>query len=235
MKKTITFTFITLLSASITAQSLLPIRYGIKIGANIANVVSNANDGAANIANSKSIGVAGGFYMEIPLNDTWYLNTELIYSQKGAEFTYKYMHDYGLNQRDLHVSLHQLKLAYVELSPNISFKGSSKLSLNIGPYASYLITPDYSVISDSGEDDGDLHEVLPSGFYTEEDLDFGINAGISYYLSENFLLDGRVSTGLMSIGNVSKLTYTGTTDNLAKSNIYDLKNNGIIISIAYLF
>ena len=174
--------------------------------------------------------------MEIPLNDKWYINPELIYAQKGAAFTYSYMHDYEVDQRDLHNTSHELKLAYVNLSPTMSYKSSTKLSLNFGPSFSYLITSDYSILSDIGENDGEiLHETLPVGEYKEETLDIGLNLGASYYLTENFLIDGRLNTGFMSIGKVFKEIYTSSAGNDTKSNIYDLKNTGIVFSIAYLF
>jgi long-subunit fatty acid transport protein len=238
MKKITTLTFIALISLGLNAQSLLPIKYGIKVGSNIANVISTANDGVENIESSGLIGVAGGFYMEIPLNDKWQINPEIIYAQKGAAFTYSYTHNnYIDNEKDLHSTSHELKLAYVELNPTISYKTSTKLSLNFGPSIAYLITPSYSILSDIGEDEAvTSHEELPVGEYKEEDLDVGLNIGISYYLTENFLIDGKVNTGFMSLGKVSKNIYTvDSANNDSKSNIYDLKNTGIVLSIAYLF
>ncbi|MEC7864163.1 MAG: outer membrane beta-barrel protein, partial [Bacteroidota bacterium] len=81
MKKITILTLIALLSLGLNAQSLLPIKYGLKVGANLANITSIPNDGVENIESSVLIGVAGGFYMEIPLNDRWYINPEIIYAQ----------------------------------------------------------------------------------------------------------------------------------------------------------
>ena len=53
-----------------------------------------------------------------------------IYYQKGASFTYEYTHDYDVNQSDVHKTSHELKLAYIELNPTISYKATDKLSLN---------------------------------------------------------------------------------------------------------
>ncbi|MEC7646329.1 MAG: porin family protein [Bacteroidota bacterium] len=237
MKKILTLTLITLLNLSLNAQSLLPIKYGIKAGANIANVTSIPNSGVENINSSSLIGIAGGLYMEVPVNEKWYLNPEIIYIQKGAAFTYSYIHDYGINQRDLHNTSHELKLDYIELNSTISYKTANKLSLNFGPSFSYLATINYTILSDIGEDSNEAssHELLPDGEYEEETLDISLNLGMSYYLTEDFLIDGRVNTGLISIGKVSKEIYTGSPGNDTKLNIYDLKNKGIVFSIAYLF
>ena len=234
MKKLTTLLFIVLLSLGLNAQSLLPIKYGIKVGANIANISSTQNVGASPIDNSAQIGVAGGFYMEIPLNDKWYLNPELIYVQKGASFTYDYTHNYPVNEKDEYTTTNTLKLAYVEINPTISYKASQKLALNFGPSVAFLIQVD-STFTEK------LTSVAPSSttskatLYESESLDVGLNLGVSYYLTENFVLESKVNTGFMSIGKVSKVINPGSPDNPQESNIYDLKNRGIVFSIAYLF
>ena len=234
MKKTTTLLFITLLSLGLNAQSLLPIKYGIKVGANIANISSTQNDGASPIDNSAQIGVAGGFYMEIPLNDKWYLNPELIYAQKGASFTYDYTHNYPVNEKDEYTTTNTLKLAYVEINPTISYKASQKLALNFGPSVAFLIQVD-STFTEKLTSEAPASTNSKATLYESESLDVGLNLGVSYYLTENFVLESKVNTGFMSIGKVSKVINPGSPSNTEESNIYDLKNRGIVFSIAYLF
>jgi len=240
MKKTLSILALAFLTIATSAQSLIPMKYGIKVGANISNIISTSNEGVKNIENTALIGIAGGFYMEIALNDKWYVNPELIYSQKGASFTYEYTHNYDVNQSDVHNTSHELKLAYVELNPTISYKATDKLALNFGPSISFILTPDYAILTDKGQNDNlDTHPDLLEGIYTEETIDVGVNFGISYYLTENFLIDSRVNTSLMKAGTISKLTNTGIVNgkltNSPKMNIYEIKNSVISFSIAYLF
>ena len=240
MKKTLSILALAFLTIATSAQSLIPMKYGIKVGANISNIISTSNEGVKNIENTALIGIAGGFYMEIALNDKWYVNPELIYSQKGASFTYEYTHNYDVNQSDVHNTSHELKLAYVELNPTISYKATDKLALNFGPSVSFILTPDYAILTDKGQNDNlDTHPDLLEGIYTEETIDVGVNLGISYYLTENFLIDCRVNTSLMKAGTISKLTNTGIVNgkltNSPKMNIYEIKNSVISFSIAYLF
>jgi len=234
MKNIITLTFIALVSLGVNAQSLLPTKYGIKVGVNIANIISTPNNGVENIDNTSLIGLAGGFYMEIALNDKWYINSEVVYAQKGASFDYDFIHDYDVNHRDEHNTTNELKLAYVELNPTISYKTPYKIALNFGPSVSYLIQSDYIPNETNTSEIAD-HELLEESIYTEESLDVGLNLGISYYLNEDFLIDGKVSTGFMKIGEVSQETYTGDASNEARSNVFELKNRNIVFSIAYLF
>jgi long-subunit fatty acid transport protein len=239
MKKIASILVISFLTIATSAQSLIPMKYGIKFGANISNIISTPNEGVKNIETSSQIGIAGGFYMEIALNDKWYINPELIYSQKGASFTYEYTHDYDPNQSDVHNTSNELKLAYVEVNPTISYKATDKLALNFGPSVSFILTPDYT-LTDKGQNDNlSSHSELPDGTYEEETIDVGVNLGISYYLTENFLIDSRVNSSLMKAGTISKVTNSGfvngTITNTPEINIYEIKNSVISFSIAYLF
>lgn len=236
MKKTTIYIFTAFITLNLSGQSLLPVKYGMKIGANIADFNSTTNDGVENIESSSLVRASGGFYMEIPLNDKWYIKPEIIYSQKGATFNYKYTHNYTVNERDLHTSNQELMLDYIELNPNVSYKSNAKLSLNIGPSASYLLSLSYSS-SDIGENDGQItHQQLPKSTYKEETIDVGLNLGVSYYISYNFLMDVKLNTGFMSIGEVSQVISTAdTANNPIKTNIYNLKNKTISFSFAYLF
>ena len=240
MKKIASIVAIAFLTIATSAQSLIPMKYGIKVGTNISNIISTPNEGVKNIETSSQIGIAGGFYMEIALNDKWYINPELIYSQKDASFTYEYTHNYDPNQNDVHNTSHDLKLAYVELNPTISFKATDKLALNFGPSVSFLVSPDYTILADKGGRDQEaLHPELLEGTYTEETIDVGINLGISYYVTENFLINSRVNTSLMKAGTISKLTNSGFVNgaitNTPEINTYEIKNSIISFSIAYLF
>ncbi|MDA0682374.1 MAG: outer membrane beta-barrel protein, partial [Bacteroidetes bacterium] len=151
-----------------------------------------------------------------------------------ASFTYDYTHNYPVNEKDEYTTTNTLKLAYVEINPTISYKASQKLALNFGPSVAFLIQVD-STFTEK------LTSVAPSSttskatLYESESLDVGLNLGISYYLTENFVLESKVNTGFMSIGKVSKEINPGSYGNPQEFNIYDLKNRGIVFSIAYLF
>ena len=240
MKKIVSTLSLVSLVIITSAQSLIPMKYGIKVGTNISNIISIPNDGVKNIESASLNGIAAGLFFEIAINDKWYISPELIYSQKGASFTYEYTHTYDVNQIDVHNTSHELKLPYLELNPTFSYKASDKIALNFGPSVSFILTPEYTIISDDGKNDNlNSHSELPEGTYKEENIDLGLNLGISYYLSENFLIDSRVNTSFLNAGTISKLTNTGITNgvltNIPEMNIYEIKNSVISFSIAYLF
>jgi len=242
MKKITLLIIVALLSFGANAQSLLPTKYGIKVGLNIANVTSTPNEGVKNIETTPLLGVAGGFYMEIALNDKWYIKPELLYVQKGASFNYDYKHKWdsislnNVNNLDEYATTNSLKLTYVELNPTISYKASDKLALNFGPSVSFLISEDYTFTEKIISNDIPLNSVEPTpGTYESEDLDVGLNLGFTYYITENFLVDARVNTGFMKVGIVNRITSIEKHGNEKKEYNFELNNRAIVLSFAYLF
>ena len=231
MKKSVLLTLITLLALGLNAQSLIPTKFGIKAGLNFSSLSISSIDGVKPTINSSQIGIAAGICVYIPLSDKWYINPEVLYSQKGASFDYDFTHDYPVDKRTEYATTNQLTLSYVELNPTFSFKANDKLAINFGPSVSYLISEDYTIVSakTKGENATGAH-VLLDGFYESTALELGLNLGLSYFITEDLLLDIRVSTGFMEAGEVTQPNEAGGSD-----PAYTLKNRTIVLSLAYLF
>ena len=234
MKKHITLSIIFIFSLSLNAQSLLPKNYGVKIGTNIATVTSTSNVGVENLDMSTASGITGGFYMQIPLTDVWYVNTELLFTQKNSTFNFIYFHDYPpFNDRDEYSTTNILKLSYLDLNPTLSYRAIEKVSLNFGPSISFLIAEDYEFTEQLVNEISSNTVALDDGIYQSESMNFGLNFGLSYYLLSDLLLDLNVNAAMMSMGTITKTTQLDQIT--ADANNYDLKNVNFIISFAYLF
>jgi len=231
MKNISLITLLAFSTIATSAQSLIPTKFGVKVGLNFSSLEISSIEGVKPTVNSSKIGIIGGVFVHIPLSDKWFLNPEVLYSQKGASFDYYFTHDYPVDKRTEYATTNQLTLSYVELNPAFSFKASNKLTLNFGPSVSYLISEDYTITSvkNSGEDATGAN-VLLDGFYTATTLDVGLNLGLSYFITENLLLGTRVSTGFMEAGEVTQPNEIG--DSIPT---YTLKNKAIALSLAYLF
>ena len=210
---------------ALNAQSLLPIKYGLKVGLNVANIISAPEEGVKDLETSSKIGVSGGFYMEIPLTDIWYINPEIVYSQKGASFNYEYTQDYNINHRQEYSTTNDLPLTYIELSPTVSYKASHKLSLNLGPAVSFLIGDGY----DYKQDPTNQH-TLSDGEFNEESIDLGLNCGLSYYINEQLFIDSKIYSGFLKVGEISR-----PIDIKENKFSHTLKNSVFIFSFGYLF
>ena len=242
MKKLASILLLAFFTIAVSAQSLIPIKYGIKVGTNISDIISTPNEGVTNIETTSQIGISGGFYMEIALNDKWYIKPDLMYVQKGASFNYDYKHKWDsiltndVNNLDDYTTKNSLNLAYIVLNPTVSYKASDKLALNFGPSVSFLISENYTYNEEIVGENSPLNAVEPiPGTYISENLDVGLNLGFSYYITESFLVDAKVNTGFMKAGTVNKITSTKKHGNDKEEYIFDLKNKGVIFSIAYLF
>ena len=234
MKKLAAILTLVFLTIATNAQSLIPVKYGIKAGLNFSNLnITPAIDGVQPTDNSSQMGIAAGFIVHIPLSDKWFINPEVLYSQKGASFNYAFTHDYEIDQRDEYKTTNPLTLSYVELNPTISYKATDKLALNFGPSVSFLIGEKYDYTQDPVRDLTNTTSILTEGLVETESLDVGLNLGISYFFTEHFFVDSRVYTGFIEVASAIQ-PYEVITS-IIPNPAYTLKNRAIVLSLSYLF
>jgi len=230
MKKLASILTLAFLTIATSAQSLIPVKYGIKVGLNFSNLnITPVIDGVKPTDNSSQSGISAGFIVHIPLSDQWFINPEVLYSQKGASFNYAFTHDYEINQRDEYKMNNQVTLSYVELNPTISYKATDKLALNFGPSVSFLIGVDTTLQALPLMQ----NNILTDGLVETASLDVGLNLGISYFFTEHFFVDSRVYTGFIEVASAIQ-PYEVITSIIPKP-AYTLKNRAIVLSISYLF
>jgi long-subunit fatty acid transport protein len=238
MKKLASILALAFFTIATNAQSLIPIKYGIKVGLNFSNLnitstIDGVQHGVQPTDNSSQTGISAGFIVHIPLSDEWFINPEVLYSQKGASFNYAFTHDYEINQRDEYKTNNQVTLSYVELNPTISYKATDKLALNFGPSVSFLIDEDYIYTPDPERDMTNTTNILTDGLVETASLDVGLNLGISYFFTEHFFVDSRVYTGFLEVASATQ-PYEVITS-IIPNPAYTLKNRAIVLSISYLF
>ena len=233
MKKIISILALVFLTIVSSAQSLIPIKYGIKAGLNFSSLNISSIEGVQPTDNSSQMGIAAGFIVHIPLSDEWFINPEVLYSQKGASFNYAFTHDYEINQRDEYKTNNQVTLSYVELNPTISYKATDKLALNFGPSVSFLIGVDTTIQALPLMQTTNTTNILTDGLVETASLDVGLNLGISYFFTEHFFVDSRVYTGFIEVASVIQ-PYEVITS-IIPNPAYTLKNRAIVLSISYLF
>ena len=233
MKRIIIILFIAFTANLVSSQSLIPVKYGISTGFSLSNFKISSGEGIQPANNSSQIGFSAGLIIQIPLSDKWFINPEVLYSQKGSSFNYSFTHDYEVNQRDIYKTTNKITLSYLDINPIISYMASNNFSLNIGPSVSILIGDEYVYTQDPAKDNVNTSNVLTDGLVKVASLDIGLSIGASYFLTEHFLINTKINTGFIEAANA-----TQPTDLVNNSNTepeYTLKNNSINISITYLF
>lgn len=215
-----------------SSQSLLPTRYGFKAGINISNLNITNVEGVDPAVTTSQIGLAAGACFYIPLSEKWHLSPEILYTQKGASFIYNLTHDYAVNQRKEFINTSQITLSYAQLNTSVTFKASEKIAINIGPTVSFLIGEKYSI--DPSIFSVGTNYLTTDNLLNTESLEVGINTGLSYFITENFISDLRVFTGFLKAAKVIQ-PYESSNSDLVPEASYTIKNRAIIVSLAYLF
>jgi len=238
MKKIASILALVFLTIVSSAQSLIPIKYGIKAGLNFSSLNISSIEGVQPTDNLTVASITAGFIVHIPLSDEWFINPEVLYSEKGASFNYAFTHDYELNQRDEYKTTNQLTLSYVELNPTISYKATDKLALNFGPSVALLIGEKYDYTQNPARNITNTTNILTDGLVETASLDVGLNLGLSYFFTEHFFIDTRVYTGFLEVATATQpyeIFIVNGTQLYTPDPAYTLKNRAIVLSIAYLF
>ena len=233
MKRKILILFIAFTSTVVSAQSLIPVKYGISTGFSLSSFNITSAEGIQPTDNSSQIGISAGLIIHIPLSDKWFINPEVLYSQKGSSFNYSFTHDYDVNQRDIYKTTNQLTLSYLDINPIISYKASDKFALNLGPSVSFLIGEKYVYTQDPAKENLNSPNLLTDGVVKVESLDIGLNIGVSYFLTEHFLINAKINNGLMQVATADQPTEL--VNNSDTETEYTFKNSSINLSITYLF
>jgi opacity protein-like surface antigen len=207
MKKTLPFLIIILIPFS---QVMSQHNLGIKAGLNYVNNVVVPNDNSSLIKdNEYRIAYHLGFYSKFNFNKKIYLNTELMFSNKGCKF-----------KKDNSSSGGNLHLNYLNVPILFGVKMIDKLAILAGPEVGYLISAKSKVDSQTI----DVSEIW------DNKIDFALAGGANYFLSESIGLDIRYTHGLSSV--IKDAQIRDEFNNPIGNNL-KLQNRAIQISITY--
>lgn len=173
MKK-VFLALVLLTTATIVTQA--QIKYGLKAGANFYQLSGkDAEDAGLEESRKMKIGIAGGAFVNIPINETFSVQPELLYSMEGnlqKEGDVKV--DIALNYVNIPILLqYNASGFYAELGPQIGFLTSAKLKV-------------------TDEDDEDIKDSFKG-------VNFSAAIGLGYKLESGFGFGARYNLGLASI------------------------------------
>ena len=185
-----------LAQATVSAARDPAFAWGLKAGANFANVLV-APDLPPGSSKSSRTGFLGGAFAEARLSDTFSVQLETFYTQKGFEVTSA-------------AGRATYRLDYVELPVTAKATFGSGLLrpyLFAGPSVGFRLSADVQTASSSG----DLEDSTRT-----TDLGIDLGAGLRYRLSPGteLVLEGRYSVGLVNIFNTGPAGGTVNTRDL---------------------
>ena len=185
------------------------IKYGSKIGVNIANISGDETDDL-NTRTSLHTGAVA----EIVISDEFSFQPELLYSAQGAKS------DYSETIDEVTFRYTTVKLEYINVPLLAKYYVAEGLSLEAGPQVGFLITADREFEkTDNGETETGEEDILDE----IKGIDFGLNFGLGYKLDSGIFIAARYNLGLANIND-----FEGT-DQLKN------QNQVVQVSVGYFF
>jgi hypothetical protein len=208
MKKLFFITAITIMS--ITATQAQEVRLGAKAGVNFSNLGGDVEDADART------GFHLGGLVEIPINERFSVQPEVLYSAQGAEFNES--GNFGGVPYNYSVTT---KLDYIQIPVMAKVYLVEGLALEAGPQVAFLVSDKYEYDGDLGpfDDNGE-------GDLDEDDLssiDVSLGAGVSYRLPMGLFFGARYNFGLSNVNDA------------ADKDDYKIHNNVIQLSAGFSF
>jgi opacity protein-like surface antigen len=192
MKKLLLTAVAVLGFVSLQAQE---VKYGAKAGLNLSNVTGDIE------GNSMKVGFQVGGFAEIKITDKFSFQPELMYSAQGTKFEEEFFGE---------TIEFDMNLGYINVPLMAKYYFTDKFSLEAGPQLGFLLSAKAKAEGES--------EDIKDDFNT---LDFGLNIGAGFDVSEN-----------INIG----LRYTAGLSNLAKdADGFEVRNSNIALLLAYRF
>ena len=233
------FTILTVVALATTTSFA---QISVKAGTNLSNMSTNVDQD-----NSMKVGMIFGANYRLGLSDAMSLDMSVAYKQSGAQ-----------NSASATVGgvttevTGTVALDYLDISPMLSFNLADAFSLSVGPYIAFAVSGnnevDVTVSGGTSSQNGTVSASDPIEFGEIEmnaagtenvggdgykAMDFGINIGATYFITEAIGLSAGYSLGLNDLG-----TFGSEIEAAYEAANYELpsaKNSGIYVSVGYSF
>lgn len=248
MKKIFTSAFVILATATGFSQE---VKWGVKGGLNYSNLrgietTMTSDDGESIKFSSKGqVGFYIGGFAEYQISDKLAIQPELLISTQGGGREFKTS---GTEYGDYYaVSVeNKLNLTYLQIPVMLKYQVIDRLNIEFGPQIGFALSgkEKISIFSQDGSDvesgsfefsifkdeehiiDGETIQTKGMG----KRLDFGLNIGASYDITDNLFVQGRYNFGLASINKSHSINLFGGQ---IKNN--ELKNSVFQLGVGYKF
>lgn len=195
--------FATLVTSAQEASSS-NFKFGFKGGVNFSNLYTDNVDD-----NNVLTGFNVGIFAKMPITQTFAIQSELLYTTKGAELVYNNNFVNGTAK---------FRLNYIELPVLLVINLTNNFNLHAGPYVAYLV--DGKATNDSQGTLFDIENNLSNDDYNK--FDAGLSAGLGF--DGNQIGFGvRYNYGLQKVGkerNFQGTNYTFPDGKNSTINLY---------------
>ena len=186
-----------------TAQDM---KFGVKAGLNLANTTA---DGAA-----MKVGGNFGVFGDFKVSDKFSVQPEILYSMQGAKASTT-LSGGGFTLTDDRTQ----SLGYINIPVMGKFYATKDLSLQFGPQIGFLMTVKEEVVQTSNNQTFYPNSTTSSTDKTGyNSVDFGLNFGVGYNITEKFMVDLRYNLGLNGIEKNLAPNQTATKNRVLSVN-----------------
>ena len=204
MKKIFTLLIVVTLTSSISSAQA---QFGVTAGLNMANMTG----GDLGDEWVMKMGMHFGLSANITLSDDMTLNTGALYSTKGSQMEGSRM-EIAINY------------SYIEIPLNLSFPVSDQMSLMAGPYIALLMSAEAIVKFDDLSVGASDPVLTGDDIDIKEDtrpMDYGINIGAGFAVTEAFSINAGYQIGLASLNpDGTGVIISDDDDSVKNSNIH---------------
>lgn len=181
-------------------------RFGIKGGVNLSNLLVDED----NIDNGWKVGWHAGLFAKVPLNDLFAIQPEVLYTNVGSKLSYgnsDFADLLGIQPGEV-----RFNLGYVQV-PFLASLTLGPISLQAGPYASYLVNANIKNLESDDPLNADAIANLDTDDFNR--IDYGLAGGIAVDV-KGFQLGARYNYGLREIG---KSDFAGRLTNDSRNSV----------------
>lgn len=214
MKKLLLFIAVTVIGFS-AAQSQ-ELRLGAKAGVNFSSI---SGDAAGDQSGLTSFHI--GALVEIPINEKFSVQPELLYSSQGAFQEVSFNAGVGRNSYES-----TIKLDYINIPIMAKYYVIEGLSIEAGPQFGVLVSAKSEVEEFEGGKSKSYDEDVKDFYKT---LDIGLGLGAAYRLNNGIFFSARYVLG------ISKILNTDNVDGDFYSSNFKQHNNVFQVSLGYSF
>jgi len=183
------YTFLAIVGLTITSNAQTTL--GMRGGANLATV--NMSD-EFDIDTKYRFGATGGIFVNIPVNQNFSIQPELLYSGQGYQYDFK--EPVGNYLWDVKTTI---KSDYLTLPIFVKYKFKNGLTLELGPQISYLLEGQINQIIEekSGNDVVNTSSVRMylNDYELANKLDYSGVVGVGYEMKGGYSINARYTHG----------------------------------------
>lgn len=190
MKKILFLIVVLFAFSTVYSQGII---FGVKAGANLANMNSNLSEFNDNADMRTAFHVGG--VADVSISEQFSIQPELLYNSVGAKF-------------DMEGMEASIVLDYLTIPFLAKYYVADGFSLQAGPQVGFILG---AKLTADGEDDEDIKDDM-------ESIDFGLGFGAAYKMENGLFFDARYGLGLSN----TVTDFSEDADDYVKNNVIQI-------------